>query len=590
MSRKRLLWQLYPSYLGITLLCLFAVGWYASRFLRDFHQREAEADLVVRTQLAARLIQDELTDGSADSVRSVCRDIADKTGTRVLVVLAGGEVIGDSDEGRSLVNNYAELPEIKEALAGKQNAARRYSYSAQEEMNYAAAPIGDGEEIIGAIRMAAPVSSLNEAIEGMQARFVLAGALIVAIAACVTFLVSRRISVPLEDMKLGAQRFARGDLRGRITSGSSEEIGGLGDALNQMAERLDDRIRTVVRQRNEQEAVLSSMVEGVLAIDNEENVINLNQSAGRLLGVNPESARGRSIQEVVRNPDLQKFVARALASREPVEGEIVLHDGRDYFMQAHGTVLRDEHGQGIGAVIVVNDVTKLRRLENIRRDFVANVSHELKTPITSIKGFVETLQDGALNDPEDAQRFLKIVAKQTDRLSEIIEDLLSLSRIEQESEKGGIHREPARLREILQSAIQVCQVKTAAKSINVILNCPDSLEAKVNPQLLEQAVVNLLDNAFKYSETGKSIEVIGKETKSGVSIGVKDQGCGIAQPHLDRIFERFYRVDKARSRSLGGTGLGLSIVKHIAQAHGGSVGVESQIGQGSTFTIYLPPT
>jgi two-component system phosphate regulon sensor histidine kinase PhoR len=237
---------------------------------------------------------------------------------------------------------------------------------------------------------------------------------------------------------------------------------------------------------------------------------------------------------------------------------------------------------------VLDDVTRLRRLENLRRDFVANVSHELKTPITSIKGFIETLQDGALNNEGDARRFLEIMARQADRLNAIIEDLLHLSRVEEEAAQQDIELKEQPLRESLQAALHGCQHKAGARQIPLKLKCETGLCARINAPLLEQAVVNLLDNAIKYSAPGSPVEVEAGQEKDGIAIRVRDGGCGIAAEHLPRLFERFYRVDKARSRQMGGTGLGLAIVKHIAQAHGGRVAVTSRPGEGSVFSLHLP--
>ena len=257
-------------------------------------------------------------------------------------------------------------------------------------------------------------------------------------------------------------------------------------------------------------------------------------------------------------------------------------------MQARGSALHDLEGRAIGAVIVLNDVTDFRRLEHIRRDFVANVSHELKTPVTSIKGFVETLLDGAMKDPFDAERFLRIIAKQADRLHAIIEDLLSLSKIEQSEDSDDIALQAGPLRAVLESALNTCQTIAEERNIEVTLACDSQLNAKINNLLFEQALVNLLDNAIKYSEPGRQVLVTAGEVEDELTISVTDHGSGIASEHVSRIFERFYRVDRARSRKLGGTGLGLAIVKHIVQAHHGRVSVESSLGVGSTFTIHLP--
>jgi len=357
-----------------------------------------------------------------------------------------------------------------------------------------------------------------------------------------------------------------------------------------MAVELRGHIDTVMRQRNEIEAVLSSMVEGVIAVDMEEQVISMNDAAAKMFGLNSSEAQGRSIQEVVRNTALQQFVKNALSSQETVEKEIVLSSDGDRFLNGHGTSLCDVEGKQIGALIVLNDVTRLLRLEKIRREFVANVSHEIKTPITAIKGFVETLRDGAVENHEDAERFLEIIGKHVDRLEAIIEDLLSLSRIEQEAGREEVVLDEGRLKDVLETAIQVCEAGAMAKKIEIELSCAGKIVANLDPQLLEQAVVNLIDNAIKYSNDGGTVRVEASQRENETLISVRDQGCGIEKQHLPRLFERFYRVDKARSRQMGGTGLGLAIVKHIAQAHGGRVTVESIPGKGSIFTIHLPKT
>ena len=368
------------------------------------------------------------------------------------------------------------------------------------------------------------------------------------------------------------------------------------------AGRLSETIQTITTERNQNEAVLAGMTEGVLAVDGQERIITINAAAAVLLGVEPEQARGRSIQEIVRNPELQRFVAAVLAGEESVEGDVVVHADRDpRELRVHGAQLRggngngngsgnggEAEGGGKGAVIVLNDVTRMRHYEAIRRDFVANVSHEIKTPVTTIKGFAETLLDGALDDRHDSERFLRIIVGQADRLSAIIEDLLSLSSLESGSEDTAISLERGSIRDVLQVALDVCDMKAGAKRITLGLDCPEDLYAEINPPLLEQAVVNLIDNAIKYSSEGSAVGVSATVRGTTLSIRVADAGRGIAREHLPRLFERFYRVDKARSRDMGGTGLGLSIVKHIAVAHGGWVAVESAPGLGSTFTITLP--
>jgi two-component system phosphate regulon sensor histidine kinase PhoR len=389
-------------------------------------------------------------------------------------------------------------------------------------------------------------------------------------------------------MKRSAQRFAEGKFDHKVLVPDSEELGGLADVLNHMARQLDEKIRMITDQRNELDTILSAMREGVLAVDSDERILTFNQAAGSFLGIDLSSAKGHAIQEVIRNADVQLFLSGVLTGKGPAEGEIVIFVPENKFLQVSGTLLHDSEGKMIGALVVLNDITRMRQLENMRREFVANVSHELKTPITSIKGYVETLKEGALGDKENVQKFLEIVLKQSDHLNAIVDDLLSLSRIEQDAERGEIQLTEENVRRILEAATVDYELKAREREIKVILNCNKKIVIMANSRLLEQAIGNLLDNAIKYSEPGTAVEVEAVSESNDVVIKVSDHGSGIAPEHLPRLFERFYRVDKGRSRELGGTGLGLAIVKHIAQAHGGHVTVESTLGKGSIFTLHLP--
>lgn len=421
--------------------------------------------------------------------------------------------------------------------------------------------------------------------------------LIVAVAALM-------ITRSIEELRAAADRFAQGDLSRRVRVRGPLSLTRLGDSLNQMAAQLEDRLSTVVQQRNELGTVLSSMVEGVIAIDLDERIISLNRAAAKLLRLDPSQAIGRSIQEAIRNAPLQAFVTKTLRESAASESEFTLRVSEDFrttreregeprdrerYLQAQSAILRDAEGQRIGAVIVLHDVTRLRRLESMRRDFVANVSHEVRTPVSAIKAAVETLLNGDTHDAETQQRFLRIVARQADRLAAIVDDLLSLARIEQGAEQIRAELESSPIRAALVGAVETVQAMADAKRIEVSLTCDANLRAKINAPLLEQAMVNLIGNAIKYSPEATRVEVVAEETDDEVVIAVTDQGRGIEPEHLTRVFERFYRTDKARSRDLGGTGLGLSIVKHVAQAHGGRVSLDSVPGAGSTFRIHLLP-
>jgi two-component system phosphate regulon sensor histidine kinase PhoR len=590
MRKKRLLWQLYPAHLLIMLVSLTAVAWYASSALRTFYLEQTAAGLEARALLVEDQFRSKIAESNFQLIDTLCKEFGKKASTRITVILPNGQVAGDSDESPQKMDNHADRPEVISALAGRTGTSQRYSYTLKESRKYVAVPLKQDDKIIGVLRTSISMNVVDQAVAAIQLRIAMGGFMIAILMAAISLWISRRITRPLEHLRIGAKRFARGNLTHKLPLSGSQEISDLADTLNQMAAELDEKIRDIVQQRNEREAILSSMIEGVLAVDTQERLIRLNQTAARLIGVDPARAQGRMLQEVVRNLDLQQLVTNVLATQQPHEDEILLHDNGngERYLHAHGTILRDDQEKAVGALVVLHEVTRLKKLEKVRRDFVANVSHELRTPVTSIKGFVETLLDGAMNNPDELQRFLQIVATQTDRLNAIIEDLLTLSRIEQETEKAEIVLAPGSIKNVLYTAIEVCQMKASDKNIQIELNCDETLQAPINPPLLEQAIINLLDNAVKYSPPGQTIHISANSIDEGVVIQVRDHGCGIGREHLPRIFERFYRVDKARSRKLGGTGLGLAIVKHIAQAHGGRASVESTLGEGSAFYILLP--
>jgi two-component system phosphate regulon sensor histidine kinase PhoR len=586
MAKKRLLWQLYPSYLVITILALILVGWYASHSLRSFYYEEVAQDLKSRTQLIGQEVLVALGRGDFNEVDRLCKTLGGTAGMRLTVILPDGRVVGDSDQHPAQMENHGDRPEFIEAMEGKTGRSVRFSATLGKNMMYVAVALKQEDTTKAVIRGSLPVTAVDKALADIRAKIAWAGAIVVVLAAAITWIVSRKITQPIEQMRQAARAFASGALTRRIPEPDSAELAELARALNESAVHLQQTIKTVTNQKNQLEAILSSMAEGVIAVDSDEHVVSVNKTAARILGIDASFVSGRSIEEVVRNFDIQRFLKQTLTSAAPIEADVSISEP-PVALHLRGTRLNVQEANS-GAVVVLSDMTKLQRLENIRRDFVANVSHELRTPITSIKGFVETLLDGAINEPEQAQRFLKIIAGHTDRLMAIIDDLLSLSRLEEDGQTRMIAMESLKVRPVLESAIELSGPKAGDKKIKIELDCDNETEILMNPTLLEQAVLNLVDNAIKYSPAESTIQITAGKSEKEVMISVKDFGCGIEKPHLERIFERFYVVDKARSRKLGGTGLGLSIVKHIAQLHSGSVTVESVPGQGSTFTIHLP--
>lgn len=588
MSKRKLLWQLFPSYIAIMMFSVIAVALLAANSLKKFYLNQEVKWLEHTARAVETFVLDKLTPDKYSEVDALCKRIGEKISVRITVIIPTGVVIADSDENPARMANHADRPEIIEALAGKVGVSKRHSPTLKKDMIYVAIPVKNGEQIISIVRASIPAVEFSQALRSLYFKIVAECAIIVFIVALVSLAIARKISRPIEEVKLAADRFAKGNLDYRVFVEGPSEVADLAETMNKMASQLAERIQTETRQRNELEAVLSSMVEAVIAVDSDMRIIRLNKAACELLGVDFEQAYNKSTYEVVRNPDLNKVVERALSASQPIESEVVMHGFEDRFLQAHGTILLGTEGEKIGALVVLNDITRLKRLENMRREFVANVSHELKTPITSIKGFVETLKEGAFEDKENAKKFLEIISKHSDRLNAIIEDLLTLSKIEQDEESGQIFVEEGKVKDILESAISTLALKADEKRITLELECPAELVGKFNHQLLEQAVLNLIDNAIKFSPPKSKVRVEAYKAGKEIVIKVQDWGAGIASEHLPRIFERFYRVDKSRSRQLGGTGLGLAITKHIVQAHKGRVDVQSKLGEGSTFYIYLP--
>jgi two-component system phosphate regulon sensor histidine kinase PhoR len=454
---------------------------------------------------------------------------------------------------------------------------------------HVARAVADGD---GRPALVIRVSHPREAVLAPLARSFLivtyvATALLAATAVYIWTFVSRYAG-SLGALAEATDAYARGDLQHRaVVELPDGALTAITRNLNEMAHRLSRRIADLTAERDELETILSNMVEGVILLDARTHIRSLNDAARRLFASpSDRSAEGRSLVEFTRNAEIDEFARSVLRSDSHLERTVAIYDQEIVYLQLHGSALLDVDGKPDGVVLVVSDVTRLKRLENIRRDFVANVSHELKTPITSILGFVESLRDGAVEEPERAKRFLGIIEDHAHRLNLIIEDLLSLSRIE--SQEREIEREVIEVGSLVDAVMEACGPLARHKDVSLYRECECSTDAYVNESLLQQAVTNLVDNAIKYSPTGASVGIELTRSNGELLISVHDDGPGIPKRDLPRIFERFYRVDRARSRALGGTGLGLSIVKHIAQAHGGSVEVESEVGRGSTFTIRLP--
>lgn len=395
------------------------------------------------------------------------------------------------------------------------------------------------------------------------------------------------VNRPVQIMRMAARRYAEGELDFEWDPSGPPEIESLALDLHRMAREVRSRLSEVSAQRNQLETILASMVEGVIVLDGTRRIVSMNDAAGELLNLSSTEGTGKTLLEHVRIADLDTIAESAAATDEPVEKTITLYRDQPVYLQVHATTLgteTDRHKAGV--LLVMNNITRIKDLEKVRTDFVANVSHELKTPVTSIKGFVETLLDDPSPPEDQLRRFLGIVLKHTNRLNSILEDLLSLSRLELADRQ--IDRMPCSVNAIVEAAVEICRSKAAAKEITIEREFDGPSGIHGNPNLLEQALVNLVDNAIKYSDEHREVRISVSNRTDLLEISVADHGHGIRRQDLPRVFERFYRTDKARSRELGGTGLGLAIVKHIALLHDGQVSVESFLGSGSTFTLSIP--
>ena len=590
MAQKKLIWQLFPSYLLITVVSLIVVTAYVSLALHRFYMAQTQDEL---TRLA-QIVREELVDANAleaaDKVEKLCLRVgrAADDRIRITVILPTGKVIGDSSEDPAMMGDHSDRQEILAAMDGSSGYSIRQSPTLGINMMYVAVPLKTGQRNQAVVRTSIATTEINVALQDMLKKIALCGLAVALGAALLSLVVSRRISRPIVAMERIASAFSEGELEPRIPIWATHELSSLGRTLNTMARQLDERIRSTTRQRNELEAILASMVEGVIAVDAVGQIVSVNRAAARLLRIDPEQVHGQPIELVIRDLGLRDFVKQTLRSTQPGESELMLPIDGPRFFHVHGAPLPgDQHPKG-GAVIVLHDITRIHHLEKLRRDFVANVSHELKTPVTSIQGFLEAVSDMGFEEPDRVQQYLAIVIRHAERLNAIIDDLLTLSRLEEDGPQRDIRFAETDVCEIVQSAIEMSAISAQEKNIRVNAAASLPVVAHVNAPLLEQALVNLIENAVKYSDPGKSVDITVHQNETQVAIAVADQGCGIAEKHHARLFERFYVVDKGRSRKMGGTGLGLAIVKHIANVHGGAVKLESEFGKGSVFTLCLP--
>ncbi|MBY0524051.1 MAG: cell wall metabolism sensor histidine kinase WalK [Gemmataceae bacterium] len=589
LARSRTFWRLFLSYGLLVLVSTGVLGFVIINRVERYEFEQVEESLRVK----AILVEEDVRELSADQVpRLQPRVVAlfREIKSRITLLAADGRVLADSAEDPAAMENHATRREIMDAKDRGTGTSVHLSQTTGQTMMYAARRVEGGSSPVGFVRVARSIDSIQDELAELR-RVVWTGTGATAlIALFLAAWLARRTALPLQELTDGAQRIASGAYGHKVYPMGADEVGTLARAFNAMSERLADQFARVEEDRQQLRAVLSGMVEGVVAIDADQRILFANERAGQLLEFVVQTALGRKLWEVVRQPTIQEIVRRAPAATEP------FHEQLDW--SGPGVRSLDVHVAPMsglptgGAVLVLHDTSELRRLERLRQEFVANVSHELKTPLSVIKVCVETLLDGAVEDAENRGAFLQQVDEQANRLHVLILDLLSLARIESGAELFQLEAVP--LQPLVDSCVERHRARADSKKQQLEAlpsangHTTDAPTAWADEEALSQIVDNLVDNALKYTPEGGRIGVRYHVEDGQVCLEVTDNGIGIPERDLPRVFERFYRVDKARSREMGGTGLGLSIVKHLVQAMRGTVRAESRVGEGTTFTVRLP--
>ena len=589
--RRSIALKLTLTLVGFVAVSILAAGLYLNRALEAFAVESLETRLAALAAVLDGDARAALVAGGP-AAQDFANRVARPTGSRVTLIAPDGRVVGESDKGLaelSELENHAGRPEVRAALEGRRGRDLRRSTTVAAPLLYMAAPVRDGGRIVGVLRLALPLSAVTGSYEALHQVMLVGGALALLIALGIGVFVAGRVTHPVVEMQWIARQMSGGNFLVRAPTRSTDEIGTLGRSLNVMAGRLREKIQDLEQEQSKTTAILDAMVEGVIAVDGQEHVLLMNERARAMFGLGATRGEGKPFQEVIRNADLHELFRAVHAGPDPgpVRRELLVTGPLTRTLGVNAVRLAMT-GDQPGVVLVLHDVTELRQLERVRTEFVANVSHELRTPLTAIQGYLETLLSGALEEPENARRFLEIVLRHSERLGRLLNDLTDLSNIE--LGKVTLRREPVRIGEVVASVVDIIAPRAARAGVAVSARMPADLTlVSADRDRLAQVLINLIDNAVKYTPDGGSVTVTGRNLEPGrIEVAVADTGIGIPPADLPRITERFYRVDKARSRELGGTGLGLAIVKHLVMAHGGDLSIESEQERGTTVRFTLP--
>ena len=581
MGLNRLIWKLFPSYFFIAFVTAIAITAFSTNILKKNLVTISFKELSQK----AEFIQEELKEkNNLRELTEAVDNVATRYKIRITLLNQNAEVIWDSHVASGWIESD-KAHEVEAALKGQKIEIQRFSTIYNQYYAYHAEPF-QTPVMTGVLRVSQSAEDQYKLIRRLYLGIFLGGVFLFGLVLLISYVSARKIEKTLGDFRQSVQTFSEGKLKEKVEVQGALEFEELSDEMNKMARKLDMRHCMVLEERNQKNAILANMGEGIITVDYNKKITGINEAAMKFVKSGIENQLGEPYQEIFKEEKLKQFIGKSLETKTKIQ-EILIF-GEEVFIQAHGTTLISKKKEVMGALIVLSDITHLKRLESMRKDFVANVSHELKTPMTIIGGFIETLLEGGVEDENQVKRFLQKIAHHTERMGNIIEDLLTLSGLERKEDTGEIQLIKQPIYPILASALELCQLKSKDQEIHYIFGCSEELEGIVNADLLEEAILNLLDNAAKYSDSGKRIALTATIENEELKIKISDEGCGIPEGSQTRIFERFYRVDKGRSRKVGGTGLGLSIVKHIVSSHKGEIQLESEVGKGSTFTITLP--
>jgi len=587
--RTSFFWKLFSGYTALICLTAMLVGWMAHVRINHDSTEEIRSSLYRQAEFLSDLSIGALNGEDRQEFQAELVELGGKTGVRSTVIATNGTVIADSDEDPQAMDDHSRRPEVIAARDEGRGSEVRFSRTLDKNMMYCALPVFHEDNLRGYVRVSLPLTVVENRLAVLKSDIVTGMLIALVIGLLLAWLFARRVTQPLVDMTSAAELIASGGYGKTVHVATHDEMRTLADALNEMSESLAARIEEITRDHNQLEAMLGSMTEGVIAADSEERIVHINAVAQRLSSAEGDVSDMRT-WEVLRIPALTEAIKQAIQKGERVEDEIeITQPEGDLFFDVDVAPWHDGSGTIVGAVAALHDVTRLRELERVRRDFVANASHELKSPITAIRGIAETMLNDPAMDEEHRERFVTSVLEESMRMSALVGDLLQISRLEQGRAQTKL--EQLDLRKVAVDAVAAANDKARAGGIELSLDQGgEALPVMASAGDLQSALGNLIDNALKFTDTGGSVKVLLERRAGRAALEVRDTGAGIPREHLGRVFERFYRVDTARSRELGGTGLGLSIVKNVMQSHGGEVRVESTLGEGSLFTILLPLT